>query len=145
MKIKYVLMSLLFASSFIFPSQLYATSWANQFVVWDGYAYVINDEVVTDIDRKIGQVTKYSDMETYTGNYSNSFKKGTPYYSIKGLSTDHAIAVKSEDGMYVKAIRNGEFTGENNDNSGLIANVIFISLVICLVIFFTKKMGLFQK
>jgi hypothetical protein len=96
---------------FVYPSHSFATSWAYPFVVWEGYTYEVIDEPVTDIERKIGNVTKYSDMETYPGNFSNAYKKGTIYYSIKGVSTDEAIAVQVEDGTYVKAIRRGEYLG----------------------------------
>ncbi|MCM3673266.1 hypothetical protein M3699_05075 [Peribacillus simplex] len=78
-----------------FPSKPLATSWAFQFVVWQGYIYVVSNEYVTEIDSEIGQVTKYSDMESYSGNFSNTFKKGTKYYSIKGISTDEAILLKN--------------------------------------------------
>lgn len=69
-------------------------SWAYPFVVWDKNVYVVSDEVVIEIDKQIGRVTKYSDKEgNYGGNFSNVYKKGTKYFSIKGISTDIAIAV----------------------------------------------------
>ncbi|MGO4185040.1 hypothetical protein AB4Z45_25315 [Paenibacillus sp. MCAF9] len=126
-------------TSLLFPGNLSATSWANEFVVWHGYVYVISDEYVTDIHKKIGHVTVYSDMETYTGNYSNSYKKGTKYYSIKGISTDEAIAVQQKDGKFIKANRDGKFKGENTDYSGLVRNVIIISLLAILVIFLVRN------
>ena len=67
------LLFVLFAS--FFPSRILATSWAYPFVVWDGYIYVISDEYVTEIDNEIGQVTKYSDMEQYSGNFLTLIKK----------------------------------------------------------------------
>lgn len=138
MKIKHLLLFILL-TSLLFPSKLSATSWANEFVVWHGYAYVISDEYVTEIDRKIGHVTKYSDMETYTGNFSNSYKKGTNYYSIKGISTDEAIAVQDKDGKYKKAIRNGKFEGRKNDYSGKMENLLVISLIAILGIYLVIK------
>ncbi|WP_256759876.1 hypothetical protein [Cohnella sp. WQ 127256] len=138
MKIKHLLF-LILISSLIFPSKLSATSWANQFVVWHGYAYVVSDEYVTEIGSKIGHVTKYSDMATYTGNFSNAYKKGTNYYSIKGISTDAAIAVQHKEGTYKKAIRNGKFEGENKDNSGAVKNWIVISLFAILGLFLVRK------
>jgi hypothetical protein len=96
---------------FVMPSHTFATKWAYPFVVWEGYTYEVIDEPVTEIDRKIGKVSKYSDMETYPGNFSNAYKKGTTYYSIKDVSTDEAIAVQVENGTYVKAIRRGEYLG----------------------------------
>ena len=138
MKIKHLLLFILL-TSLLFPSKLLATSWANEFVVWDGYAYVVSDEYVTEIDSKIGHVTKYSDMESYTGNFSNAYKKGTNYYSINGISTDEAIAVQNKDGKYKKAIRNGKFEGGKNDYSGLVVNFIVLSLIAILGIYFVKK------
>ncbi len=88
----------------IIPCKPFA-KWAYSFVVWDGYTYVVIDEDVTEIDEKIGHVTKYSDDEgTYSGNFSNTYKKGTKYYSIKRISTDEAIAIQEKGGKYIKAI-----------------------------------------
>src|SRR5690606_27747787 len=59
-------------------------SWAYKFVVNDGKIFVITDEeiVKTDIVEQIGEVTYYSDKEgTYSGNFSNTFLKGTKYFS----------------------------------------------------------------
>jgi hypothetical protein len=91
------------------PSKTLATSWAYSFVVWQGYIYVTSDEYVTEIDREIGQVTKHSDMETYPGNFSNAYEKGTKYYSIKGIRTEDAIAIEESKGRYKKAYREGEY------------------------------------
>lgn len=85
-------------------------SWAYSFVVWDGFSYQISDEYVQEVDQEIGEVTVYSDKEgTYSGNFSNEYEKGTAYYSITGISTDEAIAVKEEDGKYRKALREGKY------------------------------------
>jgi hypothetical protein len=121
-KIKQILSFLLlviFLCSFIFPTTSFATKWVHKFVVWDGYVYVVKDEYVTEIDKEIGQVKKYSDMEQYSGNFSNVYKKGTKYYSIKGISTDESIAVEDESGKYKKAVREKEyiFGGTVEDNS----------------------------
>ncbi|MFJ5763162.1 hypothetical protein ACIQAA_29420 [Neobacillus sp. NPDC093182] len=104
----FVILFLLF-TSFICPSKPLATTWAFQFVVWQGYIYVISDEYVSEIDSEIGQVTKYSDMESYAGNFSNTYKKGTKYYSIKGISTEEAIAIEETAGGYIKAYRESEY------------------------------------
>jgi hypothetical protein len=138
MKIRHLLLFILLIS-LLFPSKLFATSWANEFVVWHGYAYVVSDEYVTEIGIKIGHVTKYSDMESYTGNFSNAYKKGTNYYSIKGISTNEAIAVQNKDGKYKKAIRNGKFEGGKNDYSSLVVNLIVISLIAILGIYLFRK------
>ncbi|MFD1020933.1 hypothetical protein [Thalassobacillus hwangdonensis] len=96
-------------TSFV-PSKASATTWEYSFVVWDGYIYVISDEeYVTDVDKEIGHVTKYSDMDQYAGNFSNTYKKGTKYYSIEGVSTDEAIAIEESDGQYIKAYREEKY------------------------------------
>ncbi|WP_205961724.1 hypothetical protein [Psychrobacillus vulpis] len=106
---------LMLCSSILFPSKSLA-SWAYAFVVWDGYVYVITDEKVNEVEKEIGHVTKYSDIEgTYSGNFSNVYPKGTKYYSIVGVSTDAAIAVEDENGYYIKATRDGEYAGNIKD------------------------------
>ncbi|WP_198949146.1 hypothetical protein [Lottiidibacillus patelloidae] len=123
------------------PSKTSATSWAYSFVVWDGYIYEMTDEFVTDIDQEIGQVTKYSDMETYAGNFSNTYKKGTKYFSIKGISTDEAIAVEIKKGKYKKAIRTGEYQGGKRDplDLAMYGGVSIIILLVGISIFVTLR------
>jgi hypothetical protein len=151
MKIKH----LFFIGLFVFvltttslPHKPVATSWVYSFVVWDGYIYVISDEYVTEIDKKIGHVTKYSDMAQYSGNFSNTYERGTKYYSIKNMSTDEAIAIQEGDGKYRKAVREGEYTfkeefpfkGETFDFSNWVISVLLLLLIIMIVISFKKKM-----
>lgn len=86
-----------------------SAEWAFKFVVWDGYIYQLSDEYVDDVDEEIGAVTKYSVMEgTYSGNFSNVYKKGTKYYAMQGISTEEAIAI-AEEGKYRKAIRHEKY------------------------------------
>ncbi|MFJ5714410.1 hypothetical protein [Neobacillus sp. NPDC093127] len=149
MKFKLLIVFVLFftvITSFLLPNKSFA-SWVNLFVVWDGYTYVVSDENVTEIDKEIGHVTKYSDMEgTYSGNFSNIFKKGTKYYSIKGISTDEAIAIQEKDGKYKKATREGEYAGNKNDflESGpsiIIIGLVFLLLVVAILFHFVGKKG----
>lgn len=114
-----LLLFVIFLCSFIYPNTSFATKWVHKFVVWNDYVYVVKDEYVTEIDKEIGQVTKYSDMEQHPGNFSNAYRKGTKYYSIKGISTDESIAVEDEKGKYIKAVREKEYTfgGSKDDNS----------------------------
>lgn len=85
------------------------------FVVWDGYIYEISDEYPDNVDNEIGEVTRYSgEEETYSGNFSNEYKKGTKYFSIEGINTSEAIAIEEDDGKYRKAIRDGKY-GELTD------------------------------
>jgi hypothetical protein len=142
-----------FLCSFIIPTTAMATKWVYRFVVWDGYVYVVKEEYVTEIDREIGQVTKYSDMEQYPGNFSNFYKKGTKYYSIKGISTDESIAVEEERGRYKEAIREKEYTygGTFEDNSedtftekmynflDIAVNLLVLFTIIIFVIFLVIK------
>ncbi|MGE6256713.1 hypothetical protein ACQKCU_02205 [Heyndrickxia sporothermodurans] len=131
---------------FIVSSRSAMASWAYPFVVWDRYVYVVSDEVVIEIDKQIGRVTKYSDKEgNYGGNFSNVYKKGTKYYSIKGISTDIAIAVQEKDGHYKKATRGSKYKSGKDllgvNHSNLLALIIgsavsFVSAVIC--IYFVK-------
>jgi prepilin signal peptidase PulO-like enzyme (type II secretory pathway) len=144
MKKKQVLfLALIFSliASTVLPSKSSATSWAYSFVVWNGYIYEMTDEFVTDIDKKIGQVTKYSDMETYAGNFSNTYKKGTKYFSIKGMSTDEAIAVEVNEGKYKKAIRRGEYQGGKRDpvNVVLYSGVSLILVLIGISLFISRR------
>ncbi|MCJ8005933.1 hypothetical protein ACFFF5_05650 [Lederbergia wuyishanensis] len=125
------IISLLMAS-FILPLHSNA-SWVDSFVVWDGYVYVISDEPVENVEKEIGHVTKYSDKEgTYGGNFSNTFDKGTKYYSITGISTVEAIAVQTSENTYVKAISDGKYKGKKiwQTTEGIV--VIIISFVLIL-------------
>ncbi|WP_206207760.1 hypothetical protein [Virgibacillus profundi] len=141
MKFRYLLILFIIFASF-FPGKLFATSWAYSFVVWDDYIYVVGNEYVQEVGSEIGEVKKYSDMEQYAGNFSNTYRGGTKYYSIKGISTDEAIAVQENDGKYKKAVREAEYTyGKEKSNfSGLAAAfVIPILIIIVLSIYFIKN------
>lgn len=128
-------------TSFLLPSKSLATSWAYPFVVWDGYIYVVSDAYVTEINSEIGQVTKYSDMEQYSGNFSNTYKKGTKYYSIEGISTDEAIAIQDKGGKYKKAVREAKYTdeGEKFEFLDLVVGFLVLFLITTFVIYFVKK------
>lgn len=127
-----------------YPGKTFATSWAYPFVVWDGYIYVISDEYVTEIGNEIGYVTRYSDMEQYSGNFSNAYKRGTLFYSIKDISTDQAIAVEESDGQYIKAYREAEyeirspFNGFLNGQQGIIKIIFFSVLGILAIVLIYK-------
>jgi hypothetical protein len=124
--------------SLLLPRKFFA-DWAYSFVVYDGYTYVTSDENVTDIDKEIGQVTLYSDKEgSYYGNFSNTYKKGTKYYSIKGVSTDTAIAV-NDNGKYIKAIKEGEYLRRKYSHFTLIIGGAVICLIFALLIFMVQK------
>lgn len=100
---------------FLAPSAFVWADWASRFVVYAGDMYEVTDETVSpdDIENEIGKVTRYSDKEgTYAGNFSNTFPKGTAYYSIINLDVQEAIAILTSDGTYIKAVNKGHY---NND------------------------------
>jgi hypothetical protein len=127
------------------PSQSLATSWAYNFVVWEGYIYEITDEYVTDVDLEVGEVTAYSDMESLPGNFSNTYKVGTKYYTIKSISSDEAIAIEEADGKYIKAVKIGEysitsgFQGMFGGEQGIVP-LIIVGGFIVLIIFYERKL-----
>lgn len=141
MNVKQTVSSILFfvlLGSLLLPSKSFA-DWAHSFVVYDGYIYVISDEYVKDINKEIGQVTKYSDIEgTYYGNFSNTYKKGTKYYSIKGVKTETAIAV-IDNGTYLKAIRNGKYAGTKYNPFNIVIVGAGLLIIFILIIFIVQK------
>ncbi|MFE7062133.1 hypothetical protein ACFVAD_08270 [Sutcliffiella sp. NPDC057660] len=94
-----------------YPGKASATSWAYSFVVYEGYIYVVSEESVgeEEVEKEIGSVTQYSDMESLPGNFSNAYPVGTKYYSIKGVNTEDMIAVEESEGQYLKAERDGKY------------------------------------
>ncbi|MFC0476762.1 hypothetical protein ACFFHF_16290 [Robertmurraya beringensis] len=112
-----------------------ATKWVHPFVVWNGYVYVVSEQYVTEVGNEIGEVTKYSDMEQYPGNFSNVFKKGTRYYSIEGINTKEAIAIQDVNGIYIKADREEKYTfGDMTEEDSEQTDKYLFSSVIVLVI-----------
>jgi hypothetical protein len=112
------------------------------FVVNDGKIYVITGERVEPnrIGSSIGKVTKYSDSEgTYSGNFSNRYPKGTKYYEIIGVEIKDAIAVKENEGVYVKASYSGEYAGGKNNGSDYLPYVVLIVLLVLLAGYYMKK------
>ncbi len=109
----FLLIVICLAGTFIVIRSVHA-DWAYEFVVNEGKSYIISDNRVEpeQVDSIIGKVTKYSDFEdTYSGNFSNHFPKGTKYYNIKGISTNEAIAIKLSNGSFIQANYNGEYPG----------------------------------
>lgn len=137
-KLTIYLLSIITFCLLILPGITFA-DWAYSFVVYDGYTYVISDDYVTDIDKEIGKVTKYSDKEgTYYGNFSNTYKRGTRYYSIKSVSKDSAIAIE-DNGKYVKAIRNGEYAGSQYNPFSIFIGGIIVFIILTLVIYIVQN------
>lgn len=110
--------------------------WAYGFVVNDGKSYIISDDRVDkeQTGSIIGKVTSYSDEEgTYSGNFSNCYPKGTKYYNIKGVDPDEAIAIKLNEGLFIRADYGGEYAGSRLDWGkviGYMAGLLLAGLVI---------------
>ncbi|WP_113929157.1 hypothetical protein [Bacillus sp. P14.5] len=114
------------------PFKAMATSWAYSFVVWNDYVYVMTDEIVTAMEKEIGEVTVYSDMEELPGNFSNEFSVGTRYFSITNLSTDEAIAVEVQEGTFRKAVRKQKYLEREQSDENM---TLSFSILLMLIIF----------
>lgn len=120
-------------------STVHALSWAYPFVVWSGNVYKVTDEEVINslIVKRIGEVkTRPNDMGNYFGNASNYYPKGTEYFEIRGITTDNAIAVKNEEGKWLKAVyvNKAPFHWMN-----LFANPFLFLILILILLFIALK------
>ncbi len=135
--------------------------WAFKFVVYNECIYVITTDEIdkTMIDRKLGEVTYYSDFEgTYGGNFSNTFSEGTEYFEIKGFNTYEAIAIKTDEGKYIKADYDGEYAGKDapipeggsssteedtvkNHNDGIMWVLLTVLVVLIVILFIYIRQG----
>lgn len=117
-------------------------SWAYPFVVYKGNTYGVTDEEVEAlrITGKLGQVTHYSDKEgSYGRNFSNTFPKGTEYYAIDGIDVLEAIAVKTDQGIYIKAIYKGKYQSGNLFNREItdVQKILFAVILVLGLILIT--------
>ncbi len=136
------LLALAFIVFSILPSVSLATSWSYPIVVYEGHIYEVTDKTVTEIDKEIGKVTSYSDMEPLPGNFSNEYEEGTKYYSIKGADTDDTIAVETANGEYKEAVKKGKYTAstdEKEDNTLYIVLGVVAVIVIILVLILLRR------
>lgn len=79
------------------------TSWVSNFVKYEGVFYNVTEEKVENVSEKLGEVTHYLETEGETPNLSsNEYVEGTEIYSIEGIDVEEAIAVKVEDGVFIK-------------------------------------------
>ncbi|NRD78968.1 hypothetical protein HPT25_16510 [Bacillus sp. BRMEA1] len=118
--------------------------WAYDFVVYKDNSYVVTETHIeaNKIGRKIGEVTKYSDLEgTYRGNFSNKFPKGTEYYEIKGIAINEAIAIEESKDSFIKAKYNGKYAtnGEYDPTNFLLVYFIGVVLLFGIMYLFYKK------
>lgn len=119
---------------FSLPQNIYATSWAYSFVVWNGYVYQVADEEVERVVEEIGEVTAYSDMDQLAGNFSNAYREGTKYYSIEGTDPSEVIAVKISEDLYVKAYKEHEYGVKGiTDNTGISFSGLFLTGLLAFV------------
>ncbi|AJD89805.1 hypothetical protein JMA_04880 [Jeotgalibacillus malaysiensis] len=119
---------------FSLPQNIYATSWAYSFVVWDGYVYQVTVEEVERVGDEIGEVTAFSDMDQLPGNFSNDYREGTKYYSIEGTDTSEAIAVEISEDQYVKAYKEHEYGVKGiTDNTGISLSWLFLTGLLAFV------------
>lgn len=121
---------------FLLPFITVSAKWAFSYVVFNKNIYVITDTKISPelIGSKLGQVTKYSHREgLYSGNFSNTYPKGTKYYEIIGVDVNQLIAIQNMDGTFTEAKYEGEYAGARYDIGrylfyfiGLIISVILI-------------------
>lgn len=127
---------------FSLPFHTAYAKWAYPFVVYHKNVYVITEEKVDSelIGSKLGRVTKYSGHEgTYSGNFSNTYPKGTKYYKIIGTDINKSIAVKEKDGSYIKAKYEHEYNGFRYDIQTLLLYSLGLILSAVLVLQFVRK------
>lgn len=134
-----LMLPLWLASAFLSIWPVHA-DWAYHFVVNDGKSYIISDNRVDkeQTGSIIGKVTLFSDEEgTYSGNFSNYYPKGTEYYTIKDVDPNEAIAIKINEGLFIRANYEGEYAGSTfhwGKVSLYIAGLLLLIFVIFLVI-----------
>lgn len=113
--VRYVRILLLALSLFFVFFSPVSAKWAYPFVVNEGSLFVITEEVVDEalLGEVVGKVTNHSSDEAayHGGNFSNQFPKGTKYYAIQGTPSEEAIAIRTKEGTYIKAIYEGEYNG----------------------------------
>lgn len=127
----------------LLPLHAVSADWAGSFVVYSGDIYEISDDELipsNEIDKKIGQVTRYSDHEgTYSGNFSNIYPKGTPYYSIKNIDPKEIIAIKTHEAEFVKAINKGQYANGQLESKTIWISILGSLIIVLLIILIMKR------
>ncbi|WP_405176515.1 LPXTG cell wall anchor domain-containing protein [Paenibacillus sp. FSL H8-0261] len=127
----------------LMPMRSMNADWAYSFVVYSGDIYEISDDELipsNEIDKKIGQVTRYSDHEgTYSGNFSNIYPKGTPYYSIKNIDPKEIIAIKTHEAEFVKAINKGQYANGQLESKTIWISILGSLIIVLLIIWIMKR------
>lgn len=115
-------------------------NYSSFFVVYDEYVYELSSDSVEEVGEQLGEVTEYGDRaEFYSGNFSNAYEVGTPYFEIPGVDPTEQIAVEESPGVYIVGTRTVEFTAEAVRESSLSTqNIgsIFSFIVLGLIAFF---------
>ncbi|MHA7584298.1 hypothetical protein ACX12E_28515 [Paenibacillus vandeheii] len=97
------------------PRSNSSADWAYNFVVWNNDIYeILKIQFEPEqIDKEIGEVKQYSDFEgTYGNSFSNKYPVGTKLYSIKDIETSDYIAIKTQEGIFIKAEDKGKYGGK---------------------------------
>lgn len=127
----------------LMPLHAVSADWAGSFVVYSGDIYEISDDELIPsevIDKKIGQVTQYSDHEgTYSGNFSNIYPKGTSYYSIKNIDPKEIIAIKTHEAEFVKAINKGQYANGQLESKTIWISILGSLIIVLLIIWIMKR------
>lgn len=127
----------------LMPMRSMNADWAYSFVVYSGDIYEISDDELipsNEIVKKIGQVTRYSDHEgTYSGNFSNIYPKGTPYYSIKNIDPKEIIAIKTHEAEFVKAINKGQYANGQLESKTIWISILGSLIIVLLIIWIMKR------
>ncbi|MED3652086.1 MULTISPECIES: hypothetical protein [Heyndrickxia] len=82
-------------------------SWVANFVKYNDVIYHVSDEKIERVGYKLAEVKQYIDVEGDIPNLSsNEYREGTEIYSIDGIDTRQAIAVKVGKNKYIKLVSN---------------------------------------
>ena len=132
----------------IISSAVQASEWAYHFVVWDGKEYEVKEEIRIDeseIGKRIGKVktepyyfSDRTDAMRYSGDASNFYRIGTPYYEIKGVPTSTAIAVKVDNG-WVRADYTREAPKYFIDTVKKTFNIVLVAMIGLILIGFIYR------
>ena len=138
-RIKIILLTLILLS---LPYSIASAKWAYQFVVYQKNIYVISEQKIGAefIGAKLGHVTKYSGTEgTYSGNFSNTYPKGTEYYQMKEVDVKEAIAIKEKDGTFTVANYEDKYNGARISTQTLVLYSCGAILLLLLIWYLVKK------
>ncbi|NIK78944.1 hypothetical protein FHS15_004090 [Paenibacillus castaneae] len=81
-------------------------SFPYKLVKWNNHIYRISEEKVSRVYEEIGEITIQSSNEPADSpnNFSTTFPAGTKLFSLHGVETSEAIAIRISKNDYIKAI-----------------------------------------